>query len=585
MMPLRVWAPFAGRVAAQLADGPHSMKAAGGGWWALEEDVPADATYAFVLDDGEPMPDPRARWLPHGVTGPGRVLDFAKFEWTDAGWLAPSLASGVIYELHVGTFSARGTFDGAIPRLDALVDLGVTHVELMPVHSFPGERGWGYDGVGLYAPHEPYGGPHGLARFVDAAHARGLAVILDVVYNHFGPSGNVLGRFGPYFTDRYRTPWGDAVNFDGPDSDDVRRFFLDNALMWLRDYHIDGLRLDAVHAIFDASARPFLVELREEVDALAAASARRRLLVAESDQNDPRTVTVPELGGFGMDAQWSDDFHHALHAVLTGERQGIYGDFGTLADLAKAITSAFVYDGRYSAFRRRRHGRSARGLHGHRFVVFLQSHDQVGNRALGERTSRLLDARRLRIGAALVLLAPFVPMLFQGEEWGALTPFLYFTAHTDPELARAITAGRRREHVLAGDEAVPDPQHVSSFEQSVLDWSEPRREPHASLRDWHKRLIALRRTWPELRDGRLERVSVRFDEAAKWLVMARGRLRIVVHLGGAPAVVPIEGAGTMELILGSDPAIRLRRGEATMPRDSIAVMNVEPTGGAPAGAS
>ena len=379
-----------------------------------------------------------------------------------------------IYELHVGTFSPEGTFDGAAARLDHLVDLGVDVVELLPVAQFPGRHGWGYDGVDLYAPHDPYGGPDGLKRLVDACHARGLAVVIDVVYNHLGPAGNYLAEFGPYFTDRYTTPWGTAVNLDGPDSDPVRDFVVGNALMWVRDYHADGLRLDAIHAIVDTSAVHILEELRAQVEALAAELGRQVFLIAESDLNDPKIVHRPELGGYGIDAQWSDDFHHALHAVLTGERTGYYADFGSLDHLAKSLRQAYVYDGGYSPHRRRRHGRSPAGLPPTRFLGYLQNHDQVGNRATGERSSMLLSTGLLKVAAAIVLLGPFVPMLFQGEEWAASTPFLYFTDHDDPELGEAVSEGRRREFAAFGwsPEQVPDPQAPETFEASVLRWDE-----------------------------------------------------------------------------------------------------------------
>jgi maltooligosyltrehalose trehalohydrolase len=416
------------------------------GWWHAH--VPSGAPgldYAFSLDGGEPLPDPRSPWQPRGVHAPSRLVDHQRFSWTDQRWQAPPLGSAVIYELHVGTFSPEGTFDGVIGRLEHLAGLGVTHVELMPVAEFPGVRGWGYDGVDLWAPHHAYGGPDGLKRLVDACHARGLAVLLDVVYNHLGPSGNYLGRFGPYFTSRFRTPWGDAMNFDGAGSDEVRRFVCDNARMWLRDYHVDGLRLDAVHAIADGSAVHILEQLAQEVEKLAASLGRHLVLIAESNLNDPRIVQPPSAGGYGIDAQWNDDFHHALHTVLTGERHGYYADFGRLADLATAFRRGFVYAGEYSVFRDRRHGRPAIGVSGNRFVVSAQNHDQVGNRALGERASLLMSEGRLHIAAALLLTSPFVPMLFQGEEWGASTPFLYFTDHAEPELVEAVRKGRCQE--------------------------------------------------------------------------------------------------------------------------------------------
>ncbi|HVF20015.1 MAG TPA: malto-oligosyltrehalose trehalohydrolase, partial [Mycobacteriales bacterium] len=446
MSTFRVWAPDASTVELIALERRTPMAAEPGGWWSVDvREAHPGADYAFSLDGSDPLPDPRSRWQPAGVHGPSRVVDLGPFRWSDDEWTPPPLATGIVYELHVGTFSPEGTFDGAIDRLDHLVDLGVTHVELLPVAQFSGDRGWGYDGVDLYAVHEAYGGPPGLARLVDACHARGLAVVMDVVYNHLGPAGNYLDRFGPYFTDRYRTPWGTAINFDDAGSDEVRAFVVDNAVMWLRDYHCDGLRLDAVHAIYDQSAVHLLEELQTRVDALSAELGRALVLIAESDLNDPRVVTPRERGGFGLAAQWSDDFHHALHATLTGERGGYYTDFDGLGDLATALGSVFVYDGRHSAYRGRRHGRPVGSLPTTAFLGYLQDHDQVGNRATGERSSHLLTVEQLEVGAALVLLSPFVPMLFQGEEWGARTPFLYFTDHDDPELADAVRTGRRAE--------------------------------------------------------------------------------------------------------------------------------------------
>jgi maltooligosyltrehalose trehalohydrolase len=500
-------------------------------------------------------------------------VDHAAFRWTDAGWQAPPLAAGLVYELHVGTFTPAGTFDGAIERLDHLVRLGVTHVELMPVAQFPGGHGWGYDGVDLFAPHSAYGGPDGLKRLIDACHGRGLAVLLDVVYNHLGPAGNYLERFGPYFTDRYATPWGRAVNLDGPGSDQVRRFFCDNALAWLRDYHADGLRLDAVHAIVDTSAVHFLEQLAAEVADLGARLGRHFVLVAESDLNDPRIVRGHDVGGYGLDAQWSDDFHHALHAALTGERGGYYADFGRLADVAKALGSAYVYDGRASAFRGRRHGRPATGLPGARFLGYLQTHDQIGNRARGERTSHLLSPGLLEIGAALVLLGPFVPMLFQGEEWAASTPFLYFTDHEDPALARAVSEGRRHEFQAFGwDPAeVPDPQAAETFRRSKLDWSEPGREPHRALLDWHAALVRLRREHG-LAAGRLDRVRVRHDEADRWLVLEREGVTVACNLASRAQRVPLADGAAGVVVLASDGDVKAGSGAVDLPAESVAVL-------------
>jgi maltooligosyltrehalose trehalohydrolase len=575
MTTFRVWAPRAERVEVDLGSRRLPMTAGDGGWWSVEAPgTPPGTDYAFAVDGGPPLPDPRSPWQPDGVHGRSRLLDHAAFSWTDARWQPPPLAAGVVYELHVGTFTPEGTFEAAIGRLDHLVALGVTHVELMPVAAFSGARGWGYDGVALYAPHHAYGGPEGLKRLVDACHARGLAVLLDVVYNHLGPSGNYLGHYGPYFTDRYRTPWGDAVNLDGPDSDEVRRFFLDNALTWLGDYHIDGLRIDAVHAIVDTSAIHLLEALAAEVAALQARLGRHLVLVAESDLNDPRVIRRPEVGGYGIDAQWNEDFHHALHSALTGERHGYYADFGSLEDVARTLCQGFLYDGRHSAYRRRRHGRPAADLSGHRFLGFVQNHDQIGNRATGDRLSQLVGAGRLRIAAALVFTAPFVPLLFQGEEWGAGTPFLYFTDHDDPDLGRAVREGRQREFAAFGwDPArIPDPQAPETFRRSRLDWAEPRREPHAGLLEWHRRLIRLRRAQPALADGCLERVHVRHDEAARWIVVERGPITVACNLADAPRRIGLAPGRPTHLLLASEAPTMLRADALELPADAVAIL-------------
>jgi maltooligosyltrehalose trehalohydrolase len=518
-----VWAPYASAVDLDAEGRREAMRRGDGGWW-YGRDLPPGTDYGFVLDGGdEVLPDPRSPWQPYGVHGRSRAVDHSAFAWTDASWSRPALADLVIYELHVGTFTPEGTFDSAVERLPYLRDLGVGAVELLPVNAFSGRHGWGYDGVDLWAVHDPYGGPEGLKRFVDAAHAHGLAVILDVVYNHLGPAGNYLGRFGPYFTDRYRTPWGPAVNYDDAGSDEVRAFVVGNALMWLGDYHCDGLRLDAVHAIYDQSALHIVEEITAAADGY---------VIAESDLNDPRYVTSSDAGGLGCDAQWSDDFHHALHAALTGERDGYYADFGRGAtDVAKALREGFVYDGRHSAYRDRRHGRPAEGLAATRFLGYLQDHDQVGNRATGERSSHLLSRDLLEVAAALVLTAPFVPMLFMGEEWGATTPWQYFTDHEDAALADAVRKGRRAEFQAFGWEDVPDPQDVATFERSRLDWTEAR----GDLLDWHKSLIALRRNESSLRDGSFADVSVDGDV----LTVVRGSITVVADLSGGP--VPADG--------------------------------------------
>ncbi len=565
-----VWAPRAERVDLVIGgdrrermDGPD-----GRGWFRSEVSVRPGESYGFSLDGGPVRPDPRSRWQPDGVDGLSRPVDDAAFEWTDGGWRGRSLdGSAVIYELHAGTFSPEGTFAGAVDRLDHLVELGVDVVELLPVNQFPGRWGWGYDGVDLFAPHAPYGGPDGLKRFVDAAHGRGLAVVIDVVYNHLGPAGNYLREFGPYFTDRYHTPWGEAVNFDGPGSDEVRGFVVDNALRWLRDYHADGLRLDAVHAILDTSAIHVLEELAVRVSALAGEVGRPLFLVAESDLNDPRVVRPSAVGGYGIDAQWSDDFHHALHAVLTGERAGYYADFGSLEHLAKALRQAFVHDGEYSPYRQRRHGRPPAGLPATSFLGYLQNHDQVGNRATGERSSMLVGPGLLKVAAALVLLGPSVPMLFQGEEWAAATPFLYFTDHEDEELGRLVSEGRRREFASFGwaPEDVPDPQSPSTFERSKLDWDEVGEGVHQEVLDWHRRLIGLRRSEPALSSGTFDDVGVRFDESERWLVLDRGDLSIAANFSTEPRRVPgLAG----ELVLASDDAVTVD----ALPPESVAIL-------------
>jgi maltooligosyltrehalose trehalohydrolase len=577
MKKLCVWAPKPTKLALQIGNQELPMRREAGGWWSIETDLAMPgADYAFVLDHGRLLPDPRAPWQPRGVHGRSRIVDHALFCWGDALWNPPPLSAAVIYELHIGTFTREGTFEAAIEKLPHLNGLGITHVELMPIAEFSGERGWGYDGVDLYAPHHAYGGPDGLKRLVDACHARGLAVILDVVYNHFGPSGNYLAEFGPYQTDHYRTPWGDAVNFDGPGSKEVRRYLCDNALMWLRDYHFDGLRLDAIHAIVDSSAVHFLEQLASEVAALQAQLGRHLTLIAESNLNDPRILRPIEAGGYGIDAQWSDDFHHALHAYLTGESSGYYADFGSLAQLAKALRSAYVYDGGYSRYRQRCHGRPPTGLSGHRFLGYSQTHDQVGNRARGERSSMLMNVNRLKIAASLVITAPFIPMLFQGEEWAAATPFLYFSGHPEPELGHAVSEGRKHEFASFGwnPDEIPDPQALDTFACSKLDWNELGHEPHRGLLQWHRELIQLRKEFPELSDGRLDRVKIEFDENARWLVMYRGSIVVAVNFAQKAQNVPLIEGESYRLLMTSGSGVQMDANAMEMPAESVAIARV-----------
>jgi len=571
-----VWAPNAQYLALQLGKDMNCrlpMVRGENDWWSL--DVPeagAGTDYYFVVNGGPPVPDPRSHFQPEGVVGPSRVVDHRAFPWTDRRFQAPPLSSAVIYELNIGTFTPEGTFESAIERLGHLVDLGVTHVELMPVNQFPGSRGWGYDGVDLYAAQSTYGGPEGLKRLVNAAHEKGLAVILDVVYNHFGPSGNYTTLFGPYLTDHHHTPWGQAVNLDTAGSDEVRRFFIDNALMWLRDYHCDCLRLDAVHAILDQSALHFLEELAREVKTLEAHEGRHFALIAESDLNDPRIVQTWDAGGYGINAQWLDDFRHAHHTVLTGERNGFHADFGQMADLAQSLRHGYVYCGRYSKYRGRKHGRPSVNLSGSRFVGFLENHDQVGNRAKGERAAELMSPQRFKVAMAVLFSAPFVPMLFQGEEWGSRTPFLYFTDHVDPELACAVSEGRKSEFAAFGWTDIPDPQDVATFERSKVDWSEPGREPHAELLDWTKRLIELRHTVTELRNGDLERVNVRFDEEQHWMVIERSAIHVALNLADHAQRVPLPGSYERTLLLASTPKFELIQDAIELPPDAVAIV-------------
>ena len=577
MHTFRVWAPLPKKVEVRVGAEKFPMDAQADGWWSVEIlSAKVGDDYGFILDGEGPFPDPCSASQPDGVHKLSRVVDQNKFRWTDKNWQSPPLASAIIYELHLGTFTLAGTFLSAIEKLDHLVALGVTHVELMPVVEFPGNHGWGYDGVDLFAPHHAYGAPDDLKKLVDACHARGLGAILDVVYNHLGPSGNYLAKFAPYFTKKYAPTWGEALNYDGADSENVRRFFCDNALMWLRDFHFDGLRLDAVHAIYDLSAQHFLEQLKLEVEQLSAQTSRHLFLIPESDLNDPRLLWPRERGGFNLDAQWSDDFHHALHSVLTGEKNGYYSDFGKLENLANALQKAFVFDGNFSAHRRRKHGRSVENLSGHCFVGYLQNHDQVGNRAQGERSSALMSVGKLKIGAVLVLTSPFVPMLFQGEEWGAATPFLYFTDYQEPELAAAVGEGRCKEFAAFGwkPEEVLHPQARETFERSKLNWNELAKNSHAEILEWHKQLLRLRRAESSLTDGRLNGVKINYDELTRWLVMERGPVSVACNFSAHSRRIPLR-VGTHRTLLTSEPGINAVSGGVILRPESVALFKLE----------
>jgi maltooligosyltrehalose trehalohydrolase len=542
----RVWAPKVETVDLVLIDDDHcrvvAMEREERGFFRhTEPEVAEGHRYAFRLGGGPERPDPCSLSQPEGVHGPSAVVRPERFRWTDRAWKGVAREDLAFYELHVGTFTPQGTFDAIISRLPELREIGITAIELMPVSQFPGTRNWGYDGVNLYAVQNGYGGPQGLARFVDACHSQGLALFLDVVYNHFGPEGNYLGEFGPYFTDRYKTPWGLAVNYDGPGSDPVRDFVLDNARMWLDEFHVDGLRLDAAHAIFDLGARHILLAIKEVADDVAKRTGKPRLVIAESDLNDPRILRDPERGGYGLDAQWSDDFHHVVHTLFTGEREGYYQDFGEARHLAAVMERPFLYAWDYSPHRDRKHGAPPADLPGDRFVVCLQNHDQVGNRARGDRLTTLLDdPRKLRLAAGLLLLAPHVPMLFMGEEYGETSPFPFFCSFGEPELVEAVREGRKREFAeFANQGQPPDPDAEATFASArpSWSWSEPTR---AGLRQLYRDLLAARRTFPQLRDFVRRRARLLPDtETGPVLELVRGEdSRIVFNLSDRRQEVP-----------------------------------------------
>jgi maltooligosyltrehalose trehalohydrolase len=579
-----VWAPTANAVDLVLPTGDGGrrlpMTSRSAGRWALEvPDAGHGTDYAFSLDGGPARPDPRSPWQPGGVHGPSRVFDPGRHVWSDTAWPGRDVRGCVIYELHVGTFTPEGTLDAAALRLPHLVELGVDVVELMPVAAFDGRWGWGYDGVALYAVHEPYGGPAALQRFVDAAHAVGLAVCLDVVYNHLGPSGNYLNEFGPYLTEQRETPWGPAVSLGDDARGPVRRWICGNALRWLRDFHLDALRLDAVHSLVDESRWHLLEQLSDEVATLAVQLRRPLSLIAESDLNDPRLVEPTAGGGRGMTAQWDDDVHHALHAALTGERQGYYVDFGSLETVARTLTRVYRHAGDFSTFRGRVWGRPVDPARhrGHQFVVFLQSHDQIGNRALGDRIGTTLTPGQLAIGAALVLTSAFTPMLFMGEEWAASTPWAYFTDFGDPQLGQVVSRGRREEfagHGWAADH--PDPQDPATRLASVLDWAEPDRPPHAQLLAWYRDLITLRRAEPQLRDDDLRAVSIDIGGAGEagggWLRVRRGDLQVLANMGITPVAVPVPAP--VRLLLSWGGPDLTAPGTLRLPGHSVAIARV-----------
>ncbi|WP_369746677.1 malto-oligosyltrehalose trehalohydrolase [Paenarthrobacter sp. AMU7] len=576
-----VWAPNADSVRL-VADGrEYPMEhhdAAAPGWWRAPADVAGQESdgvpYGYIVDGEGPFPDPRSRRQPDGVHELSATFDPSIHEWQDSAWKGRLLKGAVIYELHLGTFTPEGTLDAAAAKLDYLVDLGVDFIELLPVNGFNGVHNWGYDGVLWYAVHEPYGGPAAYQRFVDAAHAAGLGVIQDVVYNHLGPSGNYLPKFGPYLKSGEGNTWGDSVNLDGPGSDDVRRYILENAAMWLRDYHVDGLRLDAVHALRDERAVHILEEFGALGDQIEAETGIPRTLIAESDLNNPRLIYPRKDNGYGLDGQWSDDFHHAVHVNLSGETTGYYADFDSLAVLAKVLEHGFLHDGSYSSFRGRHHGRPIRRdlAHPSALVVCLQNHDQIGNRAIGDRLTASLSYGKLAIGAVLTMTSPFTPMLFMGEEFGASTPWQFFTSHPEPELGKATAEGRIKEFERMGwDPAVvPDPQDPETFLRSKLKWEEAGEGNHARLLQLYKDLAQLRRNTPELVDGGFGSTVVEYDDDEHWLQISRGTVRVVCNFGDEALGTPLSGS----ILLATDHEAVLDEGTLTLPGGSAAVVRV-----------
>ncbi|MEJ8804023.1 malto-oligosyltrehalose trehalohydrolase [Pontibacter sp. H249] len=558
-----VWAPEAEDVKVKLHKAkPEEVplqREAFGYWTALAENARPGTTYTFVLDKEKERPDPASHYQPDGVHKPSEVVDHSSFAWTDKKWKGVPLQQYIIYELHVGTFSDEGTFDGVIEKLPQLKNLGITAIEIMPVAQFPGNRNWGYDGVFPFAVQNSYGGPDGLKRLVNACHAQGMAVILDVVYNHLGPEGNYLRDYGPYFTNKYNTPWGEAINYDDAHSDPVRNFFFQNALLWFREYHIDALRLDAVHAIFDNGAKHFLQELQEHVHQLEEQESRTFILIAESDLNDVRLINSMNRGGYGLAAQWNDDFHHVIHAMVTGEQNGYYVGFGTAEQLAKVMTHTFVYDGLYSEHRKRTFGSSAANNPAQQFVVFSQNHDQVGNRMLGERLSQLVNFEMQKVVAGVVILSPYLPMLFMGEEYGEQNPFLYFVSHSDKELIEAVRNGRREEFSsFAWQGEAPDPQSEEAFNQSKLQHSYTSDAKQLHLREFYKRLILLRKSCPTFVAPDKNKVLAQMDDQDQVLHLIHTTkspyIYCLFNISDAPKTVhlqQIESKGKWVMLLSS----------------------------------
>jgi maltooligosyltrehalose trehalohydrolase len=583
---IRVRAPRANTVVLVVGDAEYPMTAQDQGWWSAEA-TPGDAVvpagsadeidYGFRVDDNPFVrPDPRSRRQPDGVDGLSRTFDPSSYQWGDTAWTGRRLPGSVIYEMHIGTFTPVGTLDSAIERLDHLVSIGVDMVELLPVNGFAGTHNWGYDGVLWFTVQESYGGPRAYQRFVDACHQRGIAVIQDVVYNHLGKAGNHLPVFGPYINDEGpQSTWGESLNLDGPESGEVRRYILDNVQMWLHDYHVDGLRLDAVHALVDSHAVHLLEEMATEVDVLSAHVRRPLTLIAESDLNDPKLINPREVNGYGLTAQWNDDFHHVIHVALTGETDGYYADFGPMSAIAKVMTDAFFHNGTFSSFRGRDHGRPVDTLltPSWRFIGYSQDHDQIGNRAIGDRLTATLSPADLSIAAVLVLTGPFTPMLFMGEEWAASTPWAFFTSHPDEQLGEATRQGRLEEFARMGwdKNLVPDPQAESTFLDSKLDWDESLTGDHAEMLLLYRDLIALRRSRSELTDPRFARNTTDHDDDARWLLIDRSGLRIVVNFADELRTITLQDpAGS--LLLATQPGAEVDGEKLSLPPHTAVVI-------------
>lgn len=573
---IQVWAPSANRVDAVIDDQrvslqPHATRDA---WWTTARQHKHGTRYGFLLDESDAMlPDPRSPWQPDGVFGLSAVVDHSLFGWSDPAWQPPPWEDAVVYEMHIGTFSAEGTFEGAIPHLDTLVRLGITHVEILPVNEFSGRRGWGYDGVFIYAPHHAYGGPDGLKAFVDACHSLGIAVIIDVVYNHMGPEGNVVQRFAPYFTDRNPTPWGGGPDLDGEVAAEVRGFFIDNAMMWLRDYHADGLRLDAIDKVVDTSPRHFLSELAETTRALSAETGKSYVLIAESAANDPIYVTPVAEGGYGMTCQWNDDFHHSLRTLFTGDHESYYMDFGSLEQFAKALRQGFVYDGCHSPFRGRPHGKPPGDLPPSTFLAYLQNHDQIGNRPQGDRFHHHENAGTdaQKVGAAFVLLSPFIPMIFMGEEWAASSPFQFFTDYDSAELREAVKKGRKAEFGGSGwTDEVPDPQAESTYLVSKLRWDERHEGEHSGMLGWYTELIRLRKSRCR---GPAE---IEADPDGAWLVMKRGNICIAGSFHSKGTTTPLDAPNDSCVLLQAGHPVIAGSGKLSFYGVGVVIYLMEP---------